>query len=53
MQRAFDVYRGDKMQHQPVTFLRVTPDKPWVRYEGFATPDMIVHEYRSLVNKLA
>jgi protein SCO1/2 len=53
MQRAFDVYRGDKMQHQPVTFLRAAPNKPWVRYEGFATPDMIVREYRSLVNKMA
>ncbi len=35
-QRAFDVYRGDKMTHNPVTFIRVAPDKPWLRIDGFA-----------------
>jgi protein SCO1 len=53
MQRAFDVYRGNKMEHQPVTFLRAAASQPWVRYEGFATPDMLVREYRNLVDKLA
>ncbi|MCU1276997.1 MAG: electron transport protein SCO1/SenC, partial [bacterium] len=27
MQRAFDAYRGDKMNHVPVTFLRIAPDQ--------------------------
>ena len=49
MQRAFDVYRGDKMQHFPVTFLRAGLGKPWLRLEGFATPDMLAREYRDLV----
>jgi protein SCO1/2 len=49
MQKAFDVYRGDKMAHSPVTFLRAAPGKPWVRLDGFATPDMLVREYRELV----
>lgn len=46
MQRAFDVYRGDKMNHVPVTFLRAAPGRSWVRLEGFASPDDLVNEYR-------
>jgi protein SCO1 len=34
VQRAFDVYRGDKMSHTPVTLLRAAPGKPWVRIDG-------------------
>jgi protein SCO1/2 len=48
LQRAFDAYRGDKMNHVPVTFLRVAPDQPWVRLEGFASADDVVQEYRKL-----
>jgi protein SCO1/2 len=49
LQKAFDVYRGDKMNHAPVTLLRAAPGKPWVRLDGFATPDMLAKEYRELV----
>ncbi len=49
VQKAFDAYRGDKMNHLPVTFVRLAPGKPWVRLDGFATPDDIVKEYRTLV----
>lgn len=49
MQKAFDVYRGDKMNHAPVTFLRAAPGKPWVRIEGFAGPEEILAEYHQLV----
>jgi len=45
-QRAFNVYRGDKMSHTPVTLLRSAPGKPWVRIEGFATPDELLAELR-------
>lgn len=48
-QKAFNAYRGDKMNHQPVTFIRSSPGQPWVRLEGFASPDDIVREYRMLV----
>jgi protein SCO1/2 len=43
-QRAFDVYRGDKMGHTPVTLLRTAPGAPWVRFDGFATADMLLKE---------
>ena len=44
VQRAFNVYRGDKMNHAPVTFYRAAPDQPWVRLDGFATPDAVLRE---------
>ncbi len=46
-QRAFNVYRGDKMGHTPVFLLRPAPDKPWVRFDGFATADQLLHEIRT------
>lgn len=48
-QRAFDVYRGDKMSHAPVTLLRAAPGQPWRRIDGFVTPDDLLHEYRQLL----
>lgn len=48
-QRAFDAYRGDKMKHTPVTFLRPAPEKPWVRIEGFATADNLLMEVRNML----
>jgi protein SCO1/2 len=45
--KAFDAYRGDKMNPIPLTLLRVQPDGPWVRMEGFASAGELVEEYRS------
>jgi protein SCO1/2 len=49
VQRAFAAYRGDKMSHTPVTFLRAAPGQRWVRVEGFATADELAAELRALV----
>lgn len=48
-QQAFNVYRGDKMSHTPVTLLRAAPGQPWVRLEGFVTPDQLLHHYHQLL----
>src|SRR5262249_11679535 len=48
-QRAFHVDRGEKMSPTPVTLLRAAPGKPWLRIEGFVTPDELVHDYRTLL----
>jgi protein SCO1/2 len=48
LQKAFGAYFGDKMNHKPVVFLRAAPGRPWVRLEGFTTPDDLVREYRQL-----
>jgi protein SCO1/2 len=48
-QRAFDVYRGDKMSHTPVVLVRTRPTERWVRFEGFATADQLLAELRPAV----
>jgi protein SCO1/2 len=48
-QRAFDVYRGDKMSHTAVTLLRAGPGKPWERIDGYATADELLSAYRELI----
>jgi protein SCO1/2 len=44
VERAFDAYRGDKMNHEPLTLLRAGPDRPWVRLDGFASPAELARE---------
>lgn len=48
VQRAFDVYRGDKMNHRPATFLRAGAGLPWVRLDGFASASDILREVRRI-----
>lgn len=48
-QRAFGVYRGDKMSHTPVTLMRAAPGEPWTRIDGFVTPDELLQDYRKVV----
>jgi protein SCO1/2 len=48
-QKAFDVYRGEKMSHTPVILMRAAPGKPWLRIEGFVTPDELVDDYFNLL----
>jgi len=43
-QQAFGTYRGDKMNHAPVSLLRASPGSPWVRLDGFATADDLLAE---------
>ena len=42
--KAFNAYRGDKMSHTPLTLLRIAPGKPWIRFDGFATPGQLMQE---------
>jgi protein SCO1 len=48
-QRAFNVWSGDKMSHAPVTLVRAAPGKPWLRIEGFVTPDELLQKYHQLL----
>jgi protein SCO1 len=48
-QRAFNVYRGSKMDHAPVTLVRTAPGKTWVRLDGFASADEVRGELRAAV----
>src|SRR5436305_854956 len=51
VQKAFDVYRPNKMQHEPLTFLRAAPGEPWVRLAGPIAPAELVAEYRRLAGE--
>jgi protein SCO1/2 len=44
VQRAFGAYRGDKMSHTPLTLMRSSPGKAWVRFDGFARADDLMAE---------
>lgn len=48
VQRAFKAYRGEKMNHAPLTLLRASSDSPWVRVDGLATASDLVDEYHLL-----
>jgi protein SCO1/2 len=49
VQRAFEVFRGDKMNHTPVTFLRAAHGRQWVRIDGFASSDELARALHDLV----
>ena len=52
-QRAFGVDRGDKMSHPAVTLLRAAPGLPWLRLDGFITPDELLEQYWQLLHENA
>jgi protein SCO1/2 len=40
------------MAHTAATLIRGAPGQPWLRIDGFATPDQLMHEYHQvLANK--
>jgi protein SCO1/2 len=49
LQKAFDAYRGDKMNHAPLTLVRTGPGAQWVRYEGFASAADLVKDSRAVL----
>ncbi|MEQ1804481.1 MAG: SCO family protein [Burkholderiaceae bacterium] len=48
VRKAFDAYRGDKMNHAALTLMRAPGSQQWVRLDGFASPEQIVREYRAI-----
>ncbi|RZS54484.1 SCO family protein [Sphaerotilus mobilis] len=46
VQRAFAAWRGDKMNHLPLTLIRVAAGQPWIRLDGYVSPDLLVAELR-------
>jgi len=51
IQKAFDAYRGNKMRHEPLTFLRAGRDQPWVRFNGLLSAGELADEYFHLVGR--
>ena len=48
IQKAFNAYRGDKMNHSSVIFMCAAKGKSWLRLDGFVSPDVVVREYAKL-----
>lgn len=53
LQSAFSVGHPERHDHAPVTFLRGAPCYKWVRLDGFAGPDALLHEFRNLARLTA
>jgi protein SCO1/2 len=51
LQKAFNAYRGDKMNHQSVILMREKPSNSWVRLEGFMSPDDIINEFKTMLQQ--
>jgi protein SCO1/2 len=49
-QKSFDAYRGDKMNHVPVTYLRAAPGQSWLRIDGFVSPEELLRSYKELTS---
>jgi protein SCO1/2 len=49
VQKAFDIYRGSKVNHEPITLLHAKGDPSWLRIDGLANASDIVAEYRKLL----
>lgn len=50
VQRAFDAYRGDKMNHASLTFMRASKTSSWLRIDGLASAQDLIREYRLLTS---
>jgi protein SCO1 len=48
-QQAFGTFGGAKMDHTPVTLVRVAPGEPWVRIDGLMTAAELLQLYHSLL----
>ena len=44
LERAFTIYRGDKMNHLSVFFVRRSPKEQWLKFTGFVNPDNLIKE---------
>jgi protein SCO1/2 len=51
VQKAFGVLGRDKMNHPVASFFRRAPGEPWVRIDGFASPEQLEAEYHASVGK--
>ncbi|MGC2167008.1 MAG: SCO family protein [Gallionella sp.] len=52
VEKAYGVYSGDKMNHQPVTFLKAKgSENTWVRLDGLVDASDILKEYKKLKSK--
>jgi protein SCO1/2 len=49
VQKSFDVYRGNKMSHEPIVLLRRSIDGPWIRINGLPSAKDVGQVYRGMM----
>jgi protein SCO1/2 len=49
IQRAFDVYKGDKMNHIPVFFIKQPKSTNWTRIDGLISGEDLTNDIRKLI----
>ena len=49
VQKAFDAYSGDKMNHAPLTLMRGGSGGEWIRLDGFASAADLERECRTML----
>lgn len=47
LQKAFGAFRGDKMNHALILFIRPKPGSAWIKFEGFINTNNLVQEIRN------
>ncbi|MES9968866.1 MAG: SCO family protein [Candidatus Thiodiazotropha sp.] len=53
VEKAFDIYRGSKMNHEPVTLIRTNKNSKWMRIDGLASAEDIIMEYKQILQPLS
>jgi protein SCO1/2 len=51
VEQAFDAFRGAKMNHDPLTFIKGGSSDSWVRITGIASAEEIINEYRQITSR--
>lgn len=46
IQKAFNAFQQNKMQHQPLTFIRATPSSSWTRLDGLIGAEALHQEFQ-------
>lgn len=49
VQKLFNAYQGEKMNHQALTFIHKPGSSKWLRLEGFTSAKNLLKEYQQLV----
>ncbi|MCU7919560.1 MAG: SCO family protein [Candidatus Thiodiazotropha sp. (ex Epidulcina cf. delphinae)] len=52
VEKAFDIFRGSKMNHEPITLIRGREDDLWTRIDGLASAEDIVKAYQKIVEAI-
>ncbi|MEE9426418.1 MAG: SCO family protein [Methylococcales bacterium] len=50
IEHAFNAYRGEKMNHVPLTYLRKPGQPYWIRLDGFSSAKDLLDEYHQVLN---